>query len=112
MPVATAERERTAIEAVPKKLYIGGKWIDGSEGTLPVEDPSTGETIAEVPDAGPDDALAALASAAEQQAEWAARAPRERSEILRRAYELMVERSEDLALVMTLEMGKAISESE
>src|SRR3954454_11688163 len=112
MAVTTTDRERTAVDTVPKQLFIGGKWVDGVEGVLPVEDPSTGETIAEVADAGPDDALAALASAAEQQAEWAARAPRERSEILRRAYELMVERSADLALVMTLEMGKAISESE
>jgi succinate-semialdehyde dehydrogenase/glutarate-semialdehyde dehydrogenase len=112
MAVTTSDRERTVVDAVPKKLYIGGKWVDGSEGLLPVEDPATGETIAEVADASPEDALRALAAAHEKQAEWAAVAPRERAEILRRAYELMVERVDALALVMTLEMGKPISESE
>jgi succinate-semialdehyde dehydrogenase / glutarate-semialdehyde dehydrogenase len=112
MAVTTTERERSALESVPKKLYIGGRWVDGAEGLLSVEDPSTGETIAEVADAGPEDALRALAAAHEQQAAWAGRPARERGEILRRAYELMVERSAELALVMTLEMGKPIAESE
>jgi succinate-semialdehyde dehydrogenase / glutarate-semialdehyde dehydrogenase len=110
--VTIAERERTAVEAVPRKLYVGGEWVDGTEGVLDVEDPSTGEKLAEVADAGPDDALRALAAAHEKQAEWAAHPPRERAEILRRAYELMVERVDELALVMTLEMGKPIAESE
>jgi succinate-semialdehyde dehydrogenase/glutarate-semialdehyde dehydrogenase len=112
MAVTTSEREKAAVEAVPKKLFIGGNWVDGAEGSLPVEDPATGETIAEVADAGPGDATAALAAAHEQQADWAALAPRERGEILRRAYELMVERIDHLALVMTLEMGKPVAESE
>src|SRR3954454_17361727 len=112
MAVTSPDRERTAVEAVPKKLYIDGNWIDGSEGTLAVEDPSTGDTIAEVADAGPEQAIAALAAAHEHRDEWAAQAPRERGEILRRAYELMVERIDDLALVRTLEMGKPIAESE
>src|SRR5437660_1542885 len=111
MVVTSGERERTALEAVPKKLYIGGEWVDGSEGVFVVEDPSTGEAIAEVADGGPEDALRALSAAHERQAEWASSAPRERSEILRRAYELMIERSEELALVMTLEMGKPVAES-
>jgi succinate-semialdehyde dehydrogenase/glutarate-semialdehyde dehydrogenase len=111
MTLTASERERAVLDAVPKKLFIGGQWVDGAEGVLGVEDPSTGEQIAEVADAGPDDALRALASAHQQQAEWAAHPPRERGEILRRAYELMVERSDDLALVMTLEMGKPIAES-
>ena len=111
MAVTTPERERSALEAVPKQLYIGGQWVEGAEGVFGVEDPSTGETIAEVADAGPDDAVRALSAAAERQAEWAGKAPRERGEMLRRAYELMVERSDELALVMTLEMGKPLSES-
>jgi succinate-semialdehyde dehydrogenase/glutarate-semialdehyde dehydrogenase len=111
MVVTTPERERSALDAVPKQLYIGGQWVDGAEGVFGVEDPSTGETIAAVADAGPDDALRALAAAHERQAEWAGQAPRERGEILRRAYELMVERSDELALVMTLEMGKPLAES-
>jgi succinate-semialdehyde dehydrogenase/glutarate-semialdehyde dehydrogenase len=110
--VTTPQREKTAVEAIPKKLFIGGDWVDGSEGRLPVEDPATGETIAEVADAGPDDAVAALDAAHAKQAEFAGLAPRERGEILRRAYELMVERIDDLALVMTLEMGKTVAESE
>jgi len=111
MAVTTPERERSALDAVPKQLYIGGQWVDGADGVFAVQDPSTGETIAEVADAGPDDAVRALSAAAERQAEWAGKAPRERGEILRRAYELMVERSDELALVMTLEMGKPLSES-
>jgi succinate-semialdehyde dehydrogenase/glutarate-semialdehyde dehydrogenase len=112
MTVTASERERAALDAVPKQLFIGGQWVDGSEGVLGVEDPSTGEQIAEVADAGPEDARRALAAAYERQAEWAAHPPRERAEILRRAFELMVERSDDLALVMTLEMGKPLAESE
>ncbi len=112
MAVVADERERTALDAVPKKLLIGGEWVDGAEGTFGVEDPSTGETIAEVADAGPEDALRALAAADGVQAEWAAHPPRERSEILRRAFESMVERSDELALVMTLEMGKPVVESQ
>jgi succinate-semialdehyde dehydrogenase/glutarate-semialdehyde dehydrogenase len=112
MAVAVTDRERNVVAGVPKQLFIGGKWIDASGGaTLGVEDPSTGETIAEVADATPDDALGALAAAHEKQAEWGNHPPRERGEILRRAYELMVERIDELALVMTLEMGKALAES-
>jgi succinate-semialdehyde dehydrogenase/glutarate-semialdehyde dehydrogenase len=104
--------QAAALERVPKQLYIGGRWRDASgAGTLAVEDPSTGETLVEVADAQPDDAMAALAAAAEAQAEWAAHPPRERGEILRRAYEMIVARSEELALLMTLEMGKALAES-
>jgi succinate-semialdehyde dehydrogenase / glutarate-semialdehyde dehydrogenase len=112
MAVATTDRERSAVDRVHKQLYIGGKWVDGSQGgTLAVEDPSTGKTIAEVADASPEDARAALAAAHEAQAAWGAHPPRERGEILRRAYEAMVERADELALVMTLEMGKPIAES-
>ena len=112
MAVAAQPREQAVVEAVPKRLFIGGKWVDAAGGgTLPVEDPSTQETIAEVADATPEDALAALAAAHEQQEAWAQHAPRERGEILRRAYEAMVERADDLALLMTLEMGKPLAES-
>jgi succinate-semialdehyde dehydrogenase/glutarate-semialdehyde dehydrogenase len=104
--------EQTIVDTVKTQLFIGGEWRDAGEGgTLPVEDPSTGETIADVADATVDDAKAALAAASEKQAEWAATAPKDRGEILRRAYELMHERVDDLALLMTLEMGKPIAES-
>jgi succinate-semialdehyde dehydrogenase/glutarate-semialdehyde dehydrogenase len=112
MSVAAPPRERDVVAGVPKRLFIGGRWVDASGGaTLPVEDPSTGETIAQVADATPDDALAALTAAHERQAEWREHPPRERGEILRRAYEAMVERADDLALLMTLEMGKPVAES-
>jgi succinate-semialdehyde dehydrogenase/glutarate-semialdehyde dehydrogenase len=112
MAVDTKAREQQVVEPVPKQLYLGGKWVDaGGGGTLPVEDPATGETIAEVADATPDDALAALAAADEKQAEWADHPPRERGEILRRAFEAMSERADELALLMTLEMGKPVAES-
>jgi succinate-semialdehyde dehydrogenase/glutarate-semialdehyde dehydrogenase len=112
MAVAADPRERTVLDSVPKQLLIGGRWLDSSTGaTLPVQDPATAETIAEVADAAAEDAQAALAAAHEKQAEWAAHPPRERGEILRRAYEAMTERADDLALLMTLEMGKPVAES-
>jgi len=112
MATTADSRERTIVDAVPKGLYIAGEWRPASGGgTLPVEDPATGEVIAEVADATIDDAFAALASADERRHEWAAVPPRERGEILRRAYELIHERADDLAVLMTLEMGKPVAES-
>src|SRR3954454_12252085 len=112
MSTATASKEQAVLDGVPKQLYIGGEWRDGTGGeTLGVEDPATQETLVEVADATPDDALAALAAAAEAQAEWAAHPPRERGEILRRAWEKIGEREDELALLMTLEMGKTVAES-
>ncbi|HEX4564021.1 MAG TPA: NAD-dependent succinate-semialdehyde dehydrogenase [Solirubrobacteraceae bacterium] len=110
-PTVTAE-ERSVLEALPRTLLIGGEWREASDGaTLSVEDPSTGEPLVDVADATPEDAQAALAAAAERQAEWGASPPRDRGEILRRAYEEIVARTDELALVMTLEMGKPIAES-
>jgi succinate-semialdehyde dehydrogenase/glutarate-semialdehyde dehydrogenase len=104
--------ERAVLAQVPTKLLIGGEWREASGGgTLAVEDPSTGDVLLDVADATPKDALAALGAAANAQQAWAATAPRERGEILRRAYELLLDRADDLALVMTLEMGKALGES-
>ena len=105
-------QEEQVLEDVRKELFIGGEWREAEGGaTLAVEDPATGEPLVEVADATPADALAALAAAAETQAEWARSAPRERGEILRRAYEAIVERTDELALLMTLEMGKSLAES-
>ena len=98
------------IGQVPKDLLIGGKSISTAS-TLPVENPATGETIAEVADATADQGLRALEAAADAQPDWAATEPRERGEILRRAFELIGERADDIALLMTLEMGKPLAES-
>jgi succinate-semialdehyde dehydrogenase / glutarate-semialdehyde dehydrogenase len=110
--MTTETAERTVVDGVEKRLFIGGEWRDASGGgTLPVEDPSTAEPLAEVADATPEDAVAALGAASEAQAEWKNYPPRERGEILRRAFEKIVERTDELALLMTLEMGKAVAES-
>jgi succinate-semialdehyde dehydrogenase/glutarate-semialdehyde dehydrogenase len=109
---APTPAEAAVLEKVPTELYIAGRWRAASGGgTLSVEDPSTGEPLVEVADAQVDDALAALTAAADKQREWAATAPRERGEILRRAYEAIVAQTDELALLMTLEMGKALAES-
>ncbi|MGE0879822.1 MAG: NAD-dependent succinate-semialdehyde dehydrogenase [Acidimicrobiia bacterium] len=111
MSTVTSDDEARVVGAVPKQLLIGGSWREGSGDGFAVEDPATNETLAVVADAGPDDAVAALDAAAGAQAAWAAAAPRERAEILRRAYEIIVARADDLALLMTLEMGKPLAES-
>src|SRR6266513_3068655 len=110
MSVATQEQE--IVQKVPKQLYIGGEWRDADGGaTLPVEDPPTEETIAEVADATPDDAKAALDAAVAMQKEWGDTPPNRRSEILYDAFALIGERADELAVLMTLEMGKPVSES-
>jgi succinate-semialdehyde dehydrogenase/glutarate-semialdehyde dehydrogenase len=109
---ATDTAEQTVVDAAPKDLYIAGEWREASGGgTLEVEDPATGEVLCEVADATVEDGKAALAAAVEAGPEWAAQAPRERGEVLRRAYEAIMERDDDLALLMTLEMGKPVAES-
>jgi succinate-semialdehyde dehydrogenase/glutarate-semialdehyde dehydrogenase len=108
----TTDSETTAVEAAPTQLFIGGEWRAAGGGeTLAVEDPSTGDTLVEVADATPDDAAAALDAAVAVQDEWAAHPPRERGEILRRVFEAMTGRADELALLMTLEMGKPLAES-
>jgi succinate-semialdehyde dehydrogenase/glutarate-semialdehyde dehydrogenase len=111
MSTITAPEEQRAVDHVPKQLYIGGEWRDGAKGTLAVEDPSTGESLCEVADASVEDAKAALDAAVAAGAEWREQAPRERGEILRRAFEAIIARQDELALLMTLEMGKPLKES-
>lgn len=108
----SAETERVLRESLPTQLLIDGRWTDASSGaTFPVRDPATGEIIAEIADASPEDGIRALDAAVRAQDAWAATPPRERSDILRRAFDLVQERKEDLALLMTLEMGKPLAEA-
>ena len=109
MGVSTSDIARV-IDSVPKDLLIGGKAIS-TDKRVPVEDPATGEILAEVADASPEQGQDALAAAADAQAGWAATDPRERGEMLRRAFELIIERADDVALLMTLEMGKPLAEA-
>jgi succinate-semialdehyde dehydrogenase / glutarate-semialdehyde dehydrogenase len=110
--MSVATQEQAVVDGVKKQLYIGGEWRDAGGGaTLSVEDPATEESICEVADATPEDAKAALDAAVETQAEWAATAPNDRSAILWRAFEALSERADELALLMTLEMGKPVAES-
>jgi succinate-semialdehyde dehydrogenase/glutarate-semialdehyde dehydrogenase len=107
-----ATQEQGVIDRVEKRLYIGGEWRDASEGgRLTVDDPATGEALCEIADATPADATAALDAAVASQPEWAATPPNQRGEILWRAFEILNQRADDLALLMTLEMGKAVAES-
>jgi succinate-semialdehyde dehydrogenase/glutarate-semialdehyde dehydrogenase len=104
--------ESEVIGRAPKELFIAGAWRPARSGArLAVEDPATGEALCEIADAGTEDALDALSAAADAQAAWGAHPPRERGEILRRAFELIGERSDELAMLMSLEMGKSLVEA-
>ncbi len=110
--MAIATQEQQIVDKVRKQLYIGGEWRDGSGGdTIAVIDPATEESLGEVADATPEDAKAALDAAVEKRQEWAASTPNERSEILWHAFELLLERKQELGTLMTLEMGKPVAES-
>jgi succinate-semialdehyde dehydrogenase/glutarate-semialdehyde dehydrogenase len=110
--MSIATEEQTVVDKVQKKLYIGGEWRDASGGdTLAVIDPATEEPLCEVADGTPEDAAAALDAAVAKQAEWAGTPPNDRAGILWKAFELLMERADALALLMTLEMGKPVAES-
>src|SRR5437763_15983602 len=97
---------------VPTELFIAGTWRPASDGArLDVIDPATETKIASVASASVADANAAVDAASDAFASWAARKPRERAEILRKAFELIVQQSERFARLMTLENGKALSDA-
>ena len=107
-----ASNEQELLSRVPGGLFIGGQWTDAEEGrTFDVRDPATNEVIASIADATPADGIRALDAAVAAQDDWAATAPRTRSDILRRAFDLVQQHKEDLALLMTLEMGKPLAEA-
>ena len=103
--------ESALLEKVPRGLFIRGEWVEGSRGTFPVHDPATGDVLVEIADASPEDGIRALDAAVEAQDDWAATPPRTRSDILRRAFDLLMERADEFALLMTLEMGKPLAEA-
>jgi succinate-semialdehyde dehydrogenase/glutarate-semialdehyde dehydrogenase len=108
----TAKDETTLLAGLPTGLLIDGEWRDATGGgRFDVIDPATGSALVSVADATPEDGIAALDAAVAVQDEWASTAPRKRSEILRGAWQLMQDRKDELALLMTLEMGKPLAEA-
>ena len=100
------------LASVPTGLLINGHWVDAAtSATFTVENPATGESFAEVAAGSAEDAARALDAAANAQKEWARTSARERSDILRRAFDLVHERAEEFATLMTLEMGKSLAEA-
>jgi len=104
--------ESELLAQVPTRLFIGGEWVESTSGrSIDVHDPSTGAVILTIADASVDDAARAMDAAADAQAGWAATAPRVRGELLRGAFDLLQERADEFALLMTLEMGKPLAEA-
>lgn len=103
---------QSLLDKVEKRLFIGGEWVDGSNGeTYDVENPATGEVIATLASGTREDSLRALEAADNARKEWERTAPRTRAEILRKGYDLVKERKEEFAHIMTVEMGKALTEA-
>ena len=100
------------LAGVSTDLYIDGKWRPASDGArLDVVDPATESVIASVASASVEDANAGVDAAASALADWGARKPRERGEILRKAFELIVADSERFARLITVENGKSLADS-
>ena len=111
MKITSADEARV-LATVPKGLLIDGVWRDSSDGsTLDVTDPATGEVIATIASATPEDGLAALDAADRAQKAWAKTAPRIRAEILRKAFDRVIELADDFAILMSIEMGKPFAEA-
>jgi len=108
----TNSTETQLLEAVPNQLFIGGQWVAATGNkTLDVTDPATGKVIRSISDASAEDGMRALDAAVAAQDAWAATPARERGEILRRTFDLVQKHRDDIALLMTLEMGKPLSEA-
>ncbi|ADI03553.1 succinate-semialdehyde dehydrogenase, NADP-dependent [Streptomyces bingchenggensis BCW-1] len=107
-----ADIKTDVIANVPRHLFIAGQWVPAADGrTFGVENPATETQLCEVADGGAADSARAVEAAVAAQETWARTAPRARSEILRHAYELLMERTDELAMLMTLEMGKPLAEA-
>jgi succinate-semialdehyde dehydrogenase/glutarate-semialdehyde dehydrogenase len=102
----------TILERVPTDLYLNGVWRPSSDGTtIDVQDPSTEETIASVASATVEDGLAAVTAAHEALRPWGDTAPRQRAEILRKAFEVMTARSDEIAELIVRENGKTFTDA-
>src|SRR5215218_7602924 len=94
------------------RAYVAGEWIDAPDGkTIPVTDPFDGALIMNVPDLGPQAARRAIDKAHEVQKDWAKRTAKERSQILKGWYDLIIANADDLALILTTEQGKPLAEA-
>lgn len=103
---------QSIIDKVNTGLFIDGQWRDAETGdTIDVINPATGKVIAKVADGSEKDAQDAIEAAGRAQKSWAATPPRERGEILRRAFELLIEKQDEIGAVMTAEMGKSLTEA-
>jgi succinate-semialdehyde dehydrogenase/glutarate-semialdehyde dehydrogenase len=112
MTTQTSTASQIVLDAVPTELLIGGQWVAATGGgTFAVDDPATGRALLDVADAQPADGMAALDAAASAQDAWAESAPRERAELLRRAFDTLISRRDEFAMLMTLEMGKPLAEA-
>ncbi|MFD2675323.1 NAD-dependent succinate-semialdehyde dehydrogenase [Gulosibacter bifidus] len=108
----TYPSEADLLAKIPTQLFINGEWVDGENEPFVVQDPSTGGELARIANASPAQATAALDAAVAVKDEWARTTPRERGELLRKAYEAVIERRDEFALLMTLEMGKPLNEAQ
>lgn len=110
-PIDPYERPSYPFFYVPTDLLIGGSWVTGDNGSFPVHNPSCGQLLAHVADASIEQGIEALDAACDARTSWAATSARERADILNRAYTLMTQRTEVIARLMTLEMGKPLDQS-
>lgn len=110
-PIDPYERPSYPFFYVPTDLLIGGSWVTGDNGSFPVHNPSCGQILAHVADASVEQGIEALDAACDARTSWAATSVRERTDILNRAYTLMTQRTEVIARLMTLEMGKPLDQS-
>lgn len=110
-PINPYERPSYPFFYVPTDLLIGGSWVTGDNGSFPVHNPSCGQILTHVADASVEQGIEALDAACDARALWAATSVRERADILNRAYTLMTQRTEVIARLMTLEMGKPLDQS-
>jgi succinate-semialdehyde dehydrogenase/glutarate-semialdehyde dehydrogenase len=107
-----AVTESRSLALLRDRAYVDGKWVEADSGeTFPVVNPATGETVAEVPRLGAAETRRAIEAAERALPAWRAETAKERARILRRFADLVVERVEDLAVLMTTEQGKPLAES-